>query len=177
LTSPLLDALTELLAEPEPTHPGHPARADQPACSHCRTAAVTVLALQLLDAAVDLLDGIDPEDDLAEAADAADELAMVDPAVGIVEACRAAFAELGDPEAMASEDLVHLLRQAPGYAAGRWRFADLTQARLAHLLAPYEVTTRDVTLPDGRRRKSYRLSTLIAADNWDAIGGASFSTR
>nr|WSX75893.1 DUF3631 domain-containing protein [Streptomyces sp. NBC_00899] len=83
--------------------------------------------------------------------------------VGIVEACLAVFAELGDPEVMASEDLVVLLRQAPGYAAGRWRFADLTQARLAHLLAPYEVTTRDATLPDGRRRKSYRLSALLAA--------------
>jgi hypothetical protein len=177
LISSLLDALTELLAEPEPAHAEDRARAERTACSHCRTVAVTVLALQLLDAVVDLLDGIDQEDDFAEAADAADELAMVDPAVGIVEACRAAFAELGDPEAMASEDLVHLLRQAPGYVAGRWRFANLTQARLAHLLAPYEVATRDVTLPDGRRRKSYRLSALIAADNWEAIGGASFSAR
>lgn len=83
--------------------------------------------------------------------------------VGIVEACLAAFAELGDPDAMASQDLVAMLRQAPGFAAGRWRFTDLTQARLAHLLAPYEVTTRDVTLPDGRRRKAYRLSALLAA--------------
>jgi hypothetical protein len=83
---------------------------------------------------------------------------------GIVQACLSAFAELGDPEAMASEDLVALLRHAPGYAAGRWRFADLTQARLAYLLAPYEVTTRDATLPGGRRRKSYRLSALLAAE-------------
>ncbi|SEO73818.1 DUF3631 domain-containing protein [Actinacidiphila rubida] len=83
---------------------------------------------------------------------------------GIVEACLVAFEELGDPEAMASEDLVALLRHAPGIAVGRWRFADLTQARLAHLLAPYEVTTRDATLPDGRRRKSYRRSTLLAAE-------------
>ncbi|MEE4544000.1 hypothetical protein V2S66_18740 [Streptomyces sp. V4-01] len=75
-----------------------------------------------------------------------------------------AFEELGDPEAVASGDLVALLRHAPGFAVGRWRFADLTQARLAHLLAPYEVTTRDATLPDGRRRKSYRLSALLAAE-------------
>lgn len=84
--------------------------------------------------------------------------------VGIVEACLVAFEELGDPEAMASEDLVAMLRHAPGFAVGRWRYADLTQARLAHLLAPYEVTTRDATLPDGRRRKSYRLSALLAAE-------------
>ncbi|WP_433892605.1 DUF3631 domain-containing protein [Streptomyces sp. CA-111067] len=86
------------------------------------------------------------------------------PPVGIVEACLVAFEELGDPEAMASEDLVAMLRHAPGFAVGRWRFADLTQARLAHLLAPYEVTTRDATLPDGRRRKSYRRSALLAAE-------------
>lgn len=84
--------------------------------------------------------------------------------VGIVEACLVAFEELGDPAAMASEDLVALLRHTPGLAVGRWRFADLTQARLAHLLAPYEVTTRDATLPDGRRRKSYRRSALLAAE-------------
>jgi hypothetical protein len=83
---------------------------------------------------------------------------------GIVQACLSAFAELGDPAAMASQDLVALLRHVPGYAAGMWRFADLTQTRLAHLLAPYEVTTRDATLPDGRRRKSYRLSALLAAE-------------
>jgi hypothetical protein len=84
--------------------------------------------------------------------------------VGIVEACLVAFEELGEPEAVASEDLVALLRHAPGFAVGKWRFADLTQARLAHLLAPYDVTTRDATLPDGRRRKSYRLSALLAAE-------------
>lgn len=84
--------------------------------------------------------------------------------VGIVEACLVAFEELGDPEAVASADLVALLRHAPGFAVGKRRFADLTQTRLAYLLAPYEVTTRDVTLPDGRRRKSYRRSTLLAAE-------------
>jgi hypothetical protein len=84
--------------------------------------------------------------------------------VGIVEACLVAFEELGNPEAMASEDLVALLRRAPGFAVGKWAFADLTQARLAQLLAPYDVTTRDATLPDGRRRKSYRRSALLAAE-------------
>ncbi|MDX3854914.1 DUF3631 domain-containing protein [Streptomyces sp. AK02-01A] len=81
----------------------------------------------------------------------------------IVHAALSIFGNLGDPEAVASGDLVTGLRQIPGVAEGRWRYRDLTQSRLAQLLAPYEVSTRDVTLPDGRRRKSYRRSTLIAA--------------
>ena len=73
------------------------------------------------------------------------------------------FADLGDEDAVASADLVAALRHLPGVAEGRWRYADLTQPRLAQLLAPYEVSTRDVTLPDGRRRKSYRRGALLAA--------------
>ncbi len=78
-------------------------------------------------------------------------------------AALSAFGTLGDPEAVASCDLVAALRTVPGVAEGRWRYADLTQSRLAQLLAPYEVSTRDITLPDGRRRKSYRRSALLAA--------------
>ncbi|MBV9026225.1 MAG: DUF3631 domain-containing protein [Streptomycetaceae bacterium] len=76
----------------------------------------------------------------------------------IVHACLEVFAAIGDPDAMASADLVTCLRDLPGVAEGRWR-----QARLAQLLAPYEVSTRDVTLPDKRRRKSYRRGALLAA--------------
>ncbi|WP_405889813.1 DUF3631 domain-containing protein [Streptomyces sp. NBC_00133] len=78
-------------------------------------------------------------------------------------ACLRVFDAVGDPDAMSSADLVTCLRDLPGVAEGRWRYADLTQARLAQLLAPYEVSTRDVTLPDGRRRKSYRRGALLAA--------------
>ncbi|WP_405734918.1 DUF3631 domain-containing protein [Streptomyces sp. NBC_01537] len=81
----------------------------------------------------------------------------------IVQACLEVFADLGDEDAVASADLVAVLRHLPGVAEGRWRYAELTQARLAQLLAPYEVSTRDVTLPDGRRRKSYRRGALLAA--------------
>jgi hypothetical protein len=82
---------------------------------------------------------------------------------GILDQCLEVFADLGDPEAMASGDLVDMLRRLPGLAGGRWPFAELTQARLAQLLAPYDVQTRDITLPDGRRRKSYRRSALMSA--------------
>jgi hypothetical protein len=73
------------------------------------------------------------------------------------------FADLGDPDALASTDLVAALRTLPGTAEGRWRYADLTPTRLAQLLAPYEIQSRDITLPDGRRRKAYRRSALLAA--------------
>ncbi|MFI1890244.1 DUF3631 domain-containing protein [Streptomyces jumonjinensis] len=82
---------------------------------------------------------------------------------GVLHAVLGTFAELGDPDALASADLVAALRSLPGTAEGRWCYADLTPARLAQLLAPYEVQTRDITLPDGRRRKAYRLSALLAA--------------
>ncbi|MGW5679817.1 DUF3631 domain-containing protein [Streptomyces sp. NPDC003860] len=85
------------------------------------------------------------------------------PTLGIVRDVLRVFADLGDPEALASADLVAALRRLPGTADGRWRYADLTQARLAQLLAPYEISTRDVTLPDGRRRKAYRRAALLAA--------------
>ncbi|WP_411140965.1 DUF3631 domain-containing protein [Streptomyces sp. x-80] len=81
----------------------------------------------------------------------------------IVRATLRVFAELGDPDAVASADLVAALRDLPGVAEGRWRYADLTEPRLAQLLAQYEVSTRDITLTDGRRRKSYRRGALLAA--------------
>ncbi|WP_367435119.1 DUF3631 domain-containing protein [Streptomyces celluloflavus] len=81
----------------------------------------------------------------------------------IVHAALGVFTELGDPDAVASADLVAALRHLPGVAEDRWRYADLTQHRLAQLLAPYEVSTRDITLTDGRRRKSYRRGALLAA--------------
>ncbi|MCD9193386.1 DUF3631 domain-containing protein [Streptomyces albireticuli] len=83
-----------------------------------------------------------------------------EPSESIVHACLKVFADLGDPDAMASTDLVSALRHLPGAAEGHWRYADLTPARLAKLLACYEVSTRDITLPDGRRRKSYRRAAL-----------------
>jgi hypothetical protein len=83
--------------------------------------------------------------------------------VGIVHAALEVFAAAGDPDAMSSADLTEGLRELPGIAEGRWRYADLTPARLAQLLAPYEVSTRDITLPGGQRRKSYRRGALLAA--------------
>ncbi|MFD4245916.1 DUF3631 domain-containing protein [Streptomyces sp. NPDC058525] len=81
----------------------------------------------------------------------------------ILAACLDAFARYGSPDALSSADLVAELRTLPGIAEGRWTYADLTQTRLAALLRPYEVASRDITHGDGRRRKSYRRSALLAA--------------
>ncbi|WP_406186173.1 DUF3631 domain-containing protein [Streptomyces sp. NBC_01006] len=86
-----------------------------------------------------------------------------EPPAGLLDACSGVFAELGDPHAVASADLVDALRRLPGVAGNHWRYSDLTQARLAELLAPYGMRTRDITLPDGRRRKSYQREALLAA--------------
>ncbi|MFG2335472.1 DUF3631 domain-containing protein [Streptomyces yangpuensis] len=81
----------------------------------------------------------------------------------ILAACLDVFAFHGSPDVVSSADLVAELRTLPGIAEGRWPYADLTQTRLAALLRPYEVASRDITHGDGRRRKSYRRSALLAA--------------
>lgn len=81
----------------------------------------------------------------------------------LLDACSNVFAELDHPHAVASADLVDALRRLPGIAGSRYRYSDLTQSRLAELLAPYGLRTRDITLPDGRRRKSYAREALLAA--------------
>ncbi|MCX5193209.1 DUF3631 domain-containing protein [Streptomyces sp. NBC_00249] len=81
----------------------------------------------------------------------------------ILAACLDAFAFRGSSDALSSADLVAELRTLPGIAEGRWPYAELTQTRLATLLRPYEVASRDITHGDGRRRKSYRRSALLAA--------------
>ncbi|MFZ3470428.1 DUF3631 domain-containing protein [Streptomyces sp. 2.9] len=86
-----------------------------------------------------------------------------EPAANLLEACLNVFTELGDPYAVASADLVEALRHLPGIAGNQRRYSDLTQARLAELLAPHGMRTRDITLPDGRRRKSYQRDTLLTA--------------
>ncbi|MFB8039817.1 DUF3631 domain-containing protein [Streptomyces hydrogenans] len=88
----------------------------------------------------------------------------------IAAACLAVFSAYGSPDALASADLVDGLRTLPGVAEGRWPYASLTQARLATLLRPYEVSSRDITLPDGRRRKSYRRTALLTVLCSDCAG-------
>ncbi|MEU9939069.1 DUF3631 domain-containing protein [Streptomyces lavendulae] len=85
----------------------------------------------------------------------------------ILAACLDVFACHGSPDAMSSAELVAGLRTVPGTAEGRWPYAHLTQPRLAALLRPYEVASRNITHADGRRRKSYRRSALLNAVPFD----------
>ncbi|WP_129838083.1 DUF3631 domain-containing protein [Streptomyces sp. RFCAC02] len=82
--------------------------------------------------------------------------------MSLLDACLTAFSTAGDPAAMASADLVAGLRHLPGTAEGRWLYRDLTQQRLAHLLAPYRIHTRDTRLGNGRRLKAYHRADLAA---------------
>ncbi|MET9812374.1 DUF3631 domain-containing protein [Streptomyces sp. NPDC006355] len=110
----------------------------------------------------------DEEDDTKDAQDAGEDedddfLSCPSRPKTIVHACLDVFAAVGDPDTMACADLVLCLRDLPGVAEGRWPYADLTQVRLAQLLAPYGVRPRDTTAHDGRRYKAYRRTDLLDA--------------
>ncbi|MFG2232321.1 DUF3631 domain-containing protein [Streptomyces sp. NPDC048723] len=81
----------------------------------------------------------------------------------LVVECLNAFGRRGDPEAMASMDLVAELTGVPGVAGKGWRYADITPVRLAKLLAPYDIHPRNMDLADGRRRKAYSRRALARA--------------
>ena len=81
----------------------------------------------------------------------------------IVHACLDIFDVLGAAEYMSSAELVTRLRELPGEADGRWRYADLTPVRLALLLRPYGVQSRKPRNVDGSRYRAYRRGDLQAA--------------
>lgn len=81
----------------------------------------------------------------------------------LVVECLNAFGRRGNPQAMASMDLVAELTGVPGVAGKGWRYADITPLRLAKLLAPYDIHPRNTDLSDGRRRKAYSRRALARA--------------
>lgn len=81
----------------------------------------------------------------------------------ILRACREVFAAHGDPGSLPTADIVEALRSTKGPALGTWQREDLTPRRLAMLLSPYGIRSRNVRLPDGTQRKSYRRSEFTAA--------------
>ncbi|WP_329343703.1 DUF3631 domain-containing protein [Streptomyces sp. NBC_01352] len=70
---------------------------------------------------------------------------------------------LGAAEYVSTAELVTRLRELPGEADGRWRYADLTPVRLALLLRPYGVQSRKPRNVDGSRYRAYRRGDLQAA--------------
>ncbi|MFI7356123.1 DUF3631 domain-containing protein [Streptomyces avidinii] len=81
----------------------------------------------------------------------------------LVVECLNAFGRRGNPEAMASMNLVGELTGVPGVAGRGWKYADITPVRLAKLLAPYDIHPRNMDLSDGRRRKAYSRRALARA--------------
>ncbi|MCZ4514498.1 MULTISPECIES: DUF3631 domain-containing protein [Streptomyces] len=81
----------------------------------------------------------------------------------IVHACLDIFDVLGAAEYVSTAELVTRLRELPGEADGRWRYADLTPVRLALLLRPYGVQSRKPRKVDGSRYRAYRRGDLQAA--------------
>ncbi|MFF4364389.1 DUF3631 domain-containing protein [Streptomyces sp. NPDC001604] len=81
----------------------------------------------------------------------------------IVHACLDIFDVLGAAEYVSTAELVTRLRELPGEADGRWRYADLTPVRLALLLRPYGVQSRKPRNVDGSRYRAYRRGDLQAA--------------
>lgn len=81
----------------------------------------------------------------------------------IVHACRAIFDDEGVPEYVSTAELVERLRDLPGQADGRWRYADLTPLRLGLLLRGYGVQASKPRAADGSRFRAYRRADLLAA--------------
>ncbi|MEU8784853.1 DUF3631 domain-containing protein [Streptomyces sp. NPDC048637] len=108
------------------------------------------------------LEGLDDFDDLHE--DACEEiLSCPSRPKTIIHACLDAFDTLGAADYVSTAELASSLRELPGEAEGRWRYADLTAIRLALLLRPYGVQPRKPRAADGSRYRAYRRSDLLAA--------------
>ncbi|MFE9601556.1 DUF3631 domain-containing protein [Streptomyces hokutonensis] len=110
----------------------------------------------------DDLDGFDDFDDLHE--DTCEEfLTCPSRPWTIVHACLDIFDAVGAARYVSAAELVARLRELPGEAEGRWRYADLTPVRLALLLRPYGVQSRKPRNADGSRYRAYRRDDLHAA--------------
>ncbi|WP_327352826.1 DUF3631 domain-containing protein [Streptomyces sp. NBC_01304] len=81
----------------------------------------------------------------------------------IVHACLDVFDDEGSPQYVSTAELVERLRDLPGQADGRWRYADLTPLRLGLLLRTYGVQPRKPRATDGSRYRAYRRADLLAA--------------
>lgn len=111
------------------------------------------------------IDGFDEPDDLDDLhEDTCEEfLSCPSSPQTIVHACLTVFEDEGAPEYVSTAELVRRLRDLPGQADGRWRYADLTPLRLGLLLRGYGVQSRKPRAGDGSRYRAYRRSDLLAA--------------
>ncbi|MFD9779504.1 DUF3631 domain-containing protein [[Kitasatospora] papulosa] len=110
------------------------------------------------------LEGMDEfDDDLHEEA-VEDFLSCPSRPQTIVHACLDAFDAHGSPEYVSSAELVERLRELPGHADARWRYADLSALRLSLILRrSYGVQSHRPRAADGSRYRAFRRADLLGA--------------
>ncbi|WP_455355352.1 DUF3631 domain-containing protein [Streptomyces sp. SYSU K217416] len=109
------------------------------------------------------LEGMDEIDDLHEEA-VEDFLSCPSRPQTIVHACLDVFDAHGSPEYVSSAELVERLRELPGHADTRWRYADLNALRLSLILRrSYGVQSHRPRAADGSRYRAFRRADLLAA--------------
>ncbi|ROQ70190.1 hypothetical protein EDD93_4700 [Streptomyces sp. 840.1] len=109
------------------------------------------------------LEGMDDFDDLPE--EAVEEfLSCPSRPETIVHACLDVFDAHDAPEYVSSAELVERLRELPGHADTRWRYADLNALRLSLILRrSYGVQSHRPRAADGSRYRAFRHADLLAA--------------
>ncbi|WP_371665768.1 DUF3631 domain-containing protein [Streptomyces sp. NBC_01241] len=109
------------------------------------------------------LEGMDEFDDLHEEA-VEDFLSCPSRPQTIVHACLDVFDAHGSPEYVSSAELVERLRELPGHADTRWRYADLNALRLSLILRrSFGVQSHRPRAADGSRYRAFRRADLLAA--------------
>ncbi|MFJ9327283.1 DUF3631 domain-containing protein [Streptomyces sp. NPDC101230] len=108
-------------------------------------------------------EGMDEPDDLHEEA-VEDFLSCPSRPQTIVHACLDVFDDHGSPEYVSSAELVERLRELPGHADPRWRYADLNALRLSLILRrSHGVQSHRPRAADGSRYRAFRRADLLGA--------------
>ncbi|MGQ4484308.1 DUF3631 domain-containing protein [Streptomyces sp. SAS_281] len=111
----------------------------------------------------DDLEEMDEFDDLHEDP-AEDFLSCPSRPQTIVHACLDVFDAHGSPEYVSSAELVERLRELPGHADARWRYADLNALRLSLILRrSHGVQSHRPRAADGSRYRAFRRTDLLGA--------------
>ncbi|OKJ72253.1 DUF3631 domain-containing protein [Streptomyces sp. CB02460] len=109
------------------------------------------------------LEDMDEFDDLHEEP-AEDFLSCPSRPQTIVHACLDVFDAHGSPEYVSSAELVERLRELPGHADERWRYADLNALRLSLILRrSHGVQSHRPRAADGSRYRAFRRTDLLGA--------------
>jgi hypothetical protein len=154
-----LDEEIDALSEPSPTA--------RPAELRSYLDALSALLIERVAMTVELdvlLDTSCGDEPFSETVDDPDFLSCGPEHPGlmcIVHDCLLVFADCGQPDALPSAELADKLSRLSGRAEDGLPYAGLAPIRLARLLAPYGIHSRNVRFPGGQRKAYDR--TLLAA--------------